>query len=56
MVVGAVHLCSWINEDQVCITSSFDTPTETMTDWLNVVCVRSRRSAAINLLLFHKVV
>jgi len=45
MVVGAVYLCSWINEDRS-VTPRFDTSTETMTDWLNVVCVRSRRSAA----------
>jgi len=44
--VGAVHLCSWIDEDKVCVTPSFDTQTETMTDWLNIVRVRSRRSAA----------
>ena len=55
MVVGAIHLCSWINEDQVCnaqlqqANRNHDTLVE-----------RSRLFAqqmlSSNLLLFHKVV
>jgi len=54
MLVGAIHFCSWINEDQVCNAQLWHA--DRNHDRLTERCLCAQQMLSSNLLLFHKVV